>query len=257
MIKSINKILKLLFVPFVCGLILVGCAAQTIQKAADAQFYLDRGKQYMERKDYIKAQADFQTVIESYPASMLVDQAQFWLAEAHYSNEDYVTAAYEYDRVYKDYPSSRHAEEAQYKRAMCYYHESPKAPLDQKNTQLAIDEFNRFISNYPRSKFLDDANARIQELRNKLALKEYKNAETYRKLKQYDAAMQYYRYVINDYPRSVWADESQYGIGLVQLKLENYERAREVFERLVSLNVSDELKEKASKKLAYIENKTN
>ena len=86
----------------------------------DAQFYFDRGMKYMEKKDYVKAKTDFQTIIDSFPASGLVDRAQFMLAEAHFNNEDYITAAYEYDRVYKDFPSSSYAEGARYKRALCY-----------------------------------------------------------------------------------------------------------------------------------------
>ncbi|MFC1552755.1 outer membrane protein assembly factor BamD [Candidatus Latescibacterota bacterium] len=250
--KSKYTLVSLLLVSLI-----LGCGGANIKKVVDAQFYFDRGMQYMERKDYIKAQTDFQTVIESYTASVLVDRAQFMLGEANFNNEDYITAAYEYDRVYKDYPSSMHAEEARYKRALCYYNESPKASLDQENTILAMDEFLRFLDNFPRSEFADEAQTRIDELSEKLAFKEYRNAEVYRKMKKYDAAIQYYRFVIRDYPRSVWADESQYGIGIVHLKQKNYEKAKEVFQRLVTTNVSEELKNKASKKLSYIEKKTN
>ncbi|MFC1490950.1 outer membrane protein assembly factor BamD [Candidatus Latescibacterota bacterium] len=234
----------------------LGCAGSNIKKVDEAQYYFDRGMQFMERKDYIKAQTEFQTVLESFLASAVVDRAQFMLGEASFYNEDYISAAFEYDRVYKDFPSSIHAEEARYKRALCFFNESPKASLDQENTLLAIDEFNRFIDNFPRSEFADDAQDRIDELKEKLALKEYKNAEIYRKLKKYDAAIQYYRFIIKDYPRSAWADESQYGIGLVYLKQKDYEKARGVFQRLATTNVREELKNKASKKLSYIDKKT-
>ena len=234
----------------------LSCSSSNIKQLIDAKFYFDRGMNYMEKKDYVKAQTDFQTVIDSFPASELIDRAQFMLAEANFNNEDYITAAYEYDRVYKDYPSSIHAEEARYKRAICYYNESPKADLDQENTLLAIDEFNRFIDNFPRSEFIKEAQNYIEELSEKLAFKEYKNAELYRKLKKYDSAIQYYRFVISDYPRSVWADESRFGMGLVYLKQKNYERAKEIFQRLVTTNVSEDLKNKASKRLSYIEKST-
>lgn len=141
-------------------------------------------------------------------------------------------------------------------KTLCYYNESPKADLDQENTLLAIDEFNRFFDNFPRSEFIEEAQNHIEELREKLAFKEYKNAELYRKLKKYDSAIQYYRFVISDYSRSVWADESRYGMGLVYLKQKNYERAKEMFQRLVTTNVSEDLKNKASKRLSYIEKST-
>jgi len=221
-----------------------------------AQFYFDRGMEYLDKKDYLKAQADFQTVIESYSASELVDRAQFYLAEAYFKNEEYITAAYEYERVFTDFHLSSHAPEARFKRALCYYHESPKAELDQENTLLAIDDFNRFIDNYPRNELVQEAQKYIEELRNKLAYKDFKNAELYRKLKKYESAIIYYRSVISEYPRSVWADEARYGMGLVYLKQDNYEKAKDQFTYLANTNTSKNIKNKASKQLNYIEKKT-
>jgi len=140
---------KFLFM-FLLICLVFGCSSSIRQNMDDDQFYFQRGMNYMEKKDYVKAIADFQTVVESYQGSRIIDQAQYMLAEAHFMNEDYLTAAYEFERVYMDYPSSKYVPDARYKRALCYYHESPKADLDQENTLLAIDDFNRFIDNYPR-----------------------------------------------------------------------------------------------------------
>lgn len=234
----------------------VGCGSAARKELINAQFYFDRGMKYMNQKDYIKALTDFQTIIESYQTSDLVDRAQFMLSEAHYMNEDYVTAAYEYERVFADFPSSEHAVEARYKRALCYYNESPKADLDQENTRLAIDDFNRFIDNYPSHELSREAQKHIDELRAKLAYKDFKSAELYRKLKKYDAALIYYQSVIRDYSRTTWADESRFGIGLVYLKQKKFEQAKEVFQRLVNTTDNKDLKDKSQKKLAYIENRT-
>jgi len=231
----------------------IGCSKTVKKESVNAQFYFDRGTEYMEKKDYIKAITDFQTVTESYPGSEIVDKAQFMLAEAHFMNEDYLTAAYEYERVYTDYPSSTYVPEAWFKKALCYQNESPKAVLDQENTLAAIDEFNRFIDNFPQHELAKKAQENIEELRAKLALKEYKNAELYRKLKKDESAIIYYRFVIRDYPRSIWANEARYGLGLVYLKQKNYEKAREMFQFLVNTNVSKDLKNKASDKLDDIE----
>ena len=231
----------------------IGCSTAVRKEMINAQFYYDRGMEYMEKRDYVKAITDFQTVVESYQGSEIVDKAQFMLAEAHFMNEDYLTAAYEYERVYSEYPSSTHVPEAWFKKALCYYNESPKAALDQDNTQVAIDEFNRFIDNFPRHELAEKAQEHIEELRAKLALKEYKNAELYRKLKKYESAIIYYRFVIKEYPRSIWANEARYGLGLVYLKQKNYERAKEMFQFLVNTDVNKDLKDKASKKLGDIE----
>lgn len=233
-----------------------GCSASVKRKTDDAQFYFERGMNYMKKKDYIKAIADFQTVVESYQSSTIIDEAQYMLAEAHFKNEDFLTAAYEYERVYMDYPSSKYVPDSRFKRALCYFNESPKAALDQENTLDAIDDFNRFVDNYPRHELAIEAQKYIDELNAKLALKDYKAAELYRKLKKYDSALIYYRFVIRDYPRSVYANESIYGIGLIYLKQKNYEKAKEMFQRLVNTNVSKDIKNKASKKLSDIEKKS-
>jgi len=244
--------------------LLVSCAAGCflLPKKSDElfndQFFFERGKKYMDKKDYLKAVTDFETVVESFSASEIVDHAQFMLGEAYFKSEEYVTAAYEYERVYIDYPSSSFAPEAHYKKALCYYMESPSAILDQENTRLAVEEFNRFIDNYPSHPLVEESQKKIEELTAKLAYKEYLNAETYKKLwKQYDGALEsalyYYRYIIKKYPRTIWADYSRYGIGEVHFKKKEYEKAKEMFLLVVNADVDAELKEKASKMLDEIE----
>ena len=222
----------------------------------NAEYYYNRGMEFMEKKDYMEAQQNFQIVVDSYSGSEYVDSAQYMLAETYYMNEDYITAAFEYERVFEDYPSSLHVAEAMFKRAVCYFEESPKASLDQENTNLAIDDFNRFIDTYPRHELVPQAQEYIDELREKLAYKEFNNAEIYRKLKKYDAAIIYYRLVITDYPRTTWANEARFGIGLVYLKQSQYERAREQFQMLVNADLSENLKNRAEERLSYIENRT-
>jgi len=246
----------LVFLTLLVAFMSTGCSKALKPGLEDDQFFFERGKKYLEKKDSLKAIADFQTIVESYQSSTLIDQAQYMLAEAHFKNEDYITAAYEYERLFMDYPSSKLVPEASFKRALCYYHESPKADLDQENTRIAIDDFNRFIDNFPRHPLAAEAQKYIEELTAKLAFKSYKAAELYRKLKKYEAALMYYRLVIKDYPRNIWADEARYGMGLIYLKQKKYEQAKEVFQLLVNTDVSKDLKKNASRKLPYIENKT-
>jgi outer membrane protein assembly factor BamD len=132
--------------------------------------------------------------------------------------------------------------------------ESPVAILDQENTLLAIDEFNRFIDNYPQSPLVSEAQKKIEELTAKLAHKEYLNAELYKKQGHYESALIYYRDIIDKYPRTVWADYSILGIGDVFFKQQEYSKAKEMFVRIINDDVEMELKKRASLKLQEIEN---
>ena len=234
----------------------IGCASKMKEKelTMDAHFYFNRGLVEMKKKDYPKAIGDFQTVVESFSGSEIVDEALFNLAEAHFKNEDYLTAAYEYERVYVDYPSSDYAAQAQYKKALSYFMESPKASLDQENTRLAIDEFNRFIENYPNNSLVADAQSKIEELREKLAYKDYLAAQLYFKMKYWDAAIIYYQSVIKEYPRSTWVDDSQLGIGMAYSKKKDYTNAAEILKQIITgENTDSGVRKKAAKLLSEIQ----
>jgi outer membrane protein assembly factor BamD len=211
----------------------------------------------LNKRSYERAIENFNTVVESFSGSAVVDSALFYMAEAHYKNEDYITAVYEYERVYTDYPSSRFVAEAQYKKALCYFQESPKASLDQENTRLAIDEFNRFIDNFPQNTLVEEAQKRIEELQEKLAYKDFLAAEIYRKIKStesLEAAILYYQGIIDQYPRSVWVDDARFGIGQVYLRQKKYDQAAEVFGQLATADRTDsKIKKKAAREIAKLE----
>ena len=235
-----------------------GCASNSgkykqKELVLDAQFYFDRGMKLLKKKNYESAIEEFNTVVESFSGSAVVDSALYYLAEANFKNEDYLTAAYNFERVYTDYPSSQFVAESQYKKALSYYMESPKANLDQENTRLALDEFGRFIENFPGNPLISDAQKRVDELREKLAYKEFLCAELYRKMKSTEslvASIIYYQSVIDNYPRSSWVDYSRYGIGVVNYMQKNKEIAREIFKQLAeSDRTNPSVKKDALKRL--------
>jgi len=222
----------------------------------DADFYFERGMEMVKKTDYTRAVENFQIVVDSFPGSTIVDHAQFMLGQSHYNSEEYITAAYEFERVYKDYPSSKWAPEAHYHKALCYYMESPSARLDQVNTVMAIGEFNRFKDTYPRNPQVEEADKKIEELVAKLAYKDYLSAELYRKMKNYEAALLYYNYILRDYPRSVWANYARLGIGEVHFKQEEYETANTWFQLVFNAEVDDDLRKKAEKRIEDIVKKS-
>ena len=59
----IGKLLRIL--PFTFILFVFGCSSEIKREInEDGQFYFKRGMNYMEKKDYIKAISDFQTVVD-------------------------------------------------------------------------------------------------------------------------------------------------------------------------------------------------
>jgi TolA-binding protein len=72
--------------------------------AADVQFWV--ADYYLGKKDYVKAQEQFQSLAENHPASALADKAQYFAARAAYSRQDFKTAIDLFEGLLKKFPES-------------------------------------------------------------------------------------------------------------------------------------------------------
>ena len=70
---------------------------------------------------------------------------------------NFIGAAGVYRKVLKRFPQYKNADKAQYYLALCY----EKAD----KSKMAIDEFEKFLSMYPNSEFVEVANKRLSNLR--------------------------------------------------------------------------------------------
>jgi len=88
------------------------------------------------------------------------------------------------------------------------YELSPKDNLDQAYTNKAVEMFQVFINTYPESELVREANASIDELRNKMEVKAYSNAKLYFDLQQYKAAALSFENLLKDFPDTKLRDEA-------------------------------------------------
>ena len=72
--------------------------------------------------------------------------------------------------------------------------------LDQTSTELAINELQNFLNNYPNSEKSKNINELIDELSYKLEFKAYENARQYYKMADYKAANVAFENVLSDFP---------------------------------------------------------
>jgi outer membrane protein assembly factor BamD len=84
--------------------------------------------------------------------------------------------------------------------ALCYYEGSMDYNLDQSSTELAINELQDFLNNYPNSERSKNINTLIDELSYKLEFKAYENARQYYKMAEYKAANVAFENVLEDFP---------------------------------------------------------
>lgn len=191
------------------SLALSGCKnEELIQRGDPINVAFDKSLALYEKGKWADAAYGFDLVTRMGRGTNYATEAQYYLAESYYNDRQYILAASEYERFISYYPLDPKREEVEYKLAMCYYQQSPRYRLDQSATRRAIELFQLYNNKYPNSERVTEAAARIDELRNKLARKDYEAAEYYLRVRSYKAATIYFDLVIDQYPESKWAEEA-------------------------------------------------
>ena len=200
-------------------------------KTNDPEKAFNIAKRNYDKKDYLDAIDDFSLIKIKFSGTKIIDKAQYYLAMCYYKREEYILAAYDFEYLLKNYPTSEFIVDARYKLAMCYYNMSPDYDLDQTYSKYAILEFQDFIELFPNDKLAPKAEAKIMELRNKLAYKEFRSAELYYNIDNYKAALFYYDHILEEYFDTDYADDALYGKIQTLVKRKKYEEVKEEIER--------------------------
>lgn len=211
-------------------------------------------KRKFDRGDYVDAIEDFSLIKLKFAGTSISDKAQFYLAESYYGQKEYLLSAYEFEMMLKNYPLSSLIPQTRYKLGLSYYNLSPKYSLDQEFTRYAINELQTFIDLFPEDKNVADAEAKLNELENKLAYKDFHTAELYMKLDNYRSAAIYFISVYEQYIESEWADDAMVGHAEALINMKKYSEAEKVLERFYKLFPNSKLKPKADKLKGNIHN---
>lgn len=207
MVKSLKVIL-------ISGLLLsfLSCKSEfeKVRQSNDAQKILAKAKEYYEDEDYLKAQSLYEIVLSSYRGSQQGEEIYFDYAMTFYNMGNYASAAYHFDRFSATFPSSAKREEADYLRAYSDYLQSPNYRLDQTISVTAIEDFQTYINTYPNSDKVPQCNRLIDELRNKMAVKEFEVGNQYFHMNQYSSAVKSFQNLLIDYPDFDRIEEAQF-----------------------------------------------
>ena len=211
------------------GLFFLSCGSRKPKPNIPAEERLEYAMKKFNDGDYLDAKTEFRIIVLNFPGHNVVDNAQFHLAECHYRMKEYILAIAEYEKLIRMFTNSQYVDDAQFKIGLSNYKLSPKYSLDQVNTLKAIEEFQRFTEDYPESEYAEEANKLIQKCREKLAKKEFKNGDLYRKMSNYRSAIIYFESVLNNYYDTKYAEDAQFWLAVCLKKRHDYDRAVDEF----------------------------
>lgn len=211
-------------------------------------------KELYEKGKYFDAKTQFQILILNNPGSSIVDEAQYYFADCYFHQNEFITAAAEFEKLISLYPRSDFVDDAQYKVCLSYYELSPKASLDQKYTFSAIDALQQLLEEHPQSDYIPDATQKLQDLRSKLAKKEYNAGDQYRRFGYFESAIISFDEVLRIYFDTKYAGDAYYWKAYCQFRIGNYDEAKLTLQTLLSKFPNTSYKQRIKELTTSIEN---
>ena len=231
--------------------LLTACTRQVLAPLDAADEY-ERALSFFNARKYVPAIAGFERVIFYHASSEYVDDAQYWLARSYFAKKDYSQAILEFDYLIKNFTNSSFLEEAYLFRAKSYYFNAPGYEKDQTETRDAIGYLDDFLTQFPTSTHADEAKELILTARSRLAVKELENGKIYVRMNELDAAIIYFKYILESFPETKVISETKYSLAGTYEKKKMYTEALALYNELLSDNA---WKHRAEKKIRKLEKK--
>lgn len=222
-----------------------GCAGPKNLQNLPFDQRLEYAKKLFDNGKYLDAKTQFQILVLNNPGSAVVDMSQFYLAESYFHLDEYITAAAEYEKLINLYPRSEYVDDALFKIGMSYFKLSPKPELDQKYTFRAVDEFQRFLEEFPQSDLAPQAAKMLKACREKLAEKEYKTGTLYRKLEYYPAALISFNEILSTFYDTKFAEDAYYWKAYCQYRTGGLPEARDTLQAMLAKYPKTRYRQKA------------
>lgn len=162
----------------------------------------------LEEGDFETAAVLFDEVERQHPYSSWATKAQLMSAYSFYQDDAYDSAVIALDRFIQLHPSNQDVPYAYYLKSLCYYEQISEVSRDQKMTELAMSTLGELISRFPNSKYARDAKLKRDLTLDHLAGKEMEIGRYYLTQKQYLAAVNRFKAVIDKFQSTTHVPEA-------------------------------------------------
>ena len=255
-------------------LLFISCSKENIKKSSINQKSLDlqvteayeEGMKSLKEGDVLFAAKKFNEAEILFPQSVWAPKAALMAAYSYYSQDYYLDGIQELKRFVKVYPKHKNIDYAYYLLGVSYYEQIVDEKKDLESIINAKKTFNLLINNYPNNEYSLDAEFKLDLINDILASKEMYIGRYYFQRKKWIPAINRFKTVIDEYERTIYAEEAlhrlvevYYTIGLVEeakkyAKLlgynyqssEWYEKTYIVFDKMYEKKKKKKMKEKRS-----------
>ncbi len=173
---------------------------------------VEEGDPYFAAQKFLEAELLF-------PQSIWAPRSALMASYSYYLQNFFSEALANLERYLKTYPKHENVAYAHYLIAMCYYEMIEDEKRDSGPLEKAKDKFNFIINNYPNTDFSLDAKFKVGLIEDILASKEMYLGRHYLKKNKWIAAINRFKYVIENYEQTIFIEEALHRLVEVNFKL--------------------------------------
>lgn len=177
------------------------------QSIEPADVLYNQGLANLEAGQLTEAGRKFEAIDKQHPYSEYARKAMVMNAFTNYRQGRYSEAINAASRYLSLYPNDEDAAYAQYIVGLGYYRQIPEVTRDQRTSSRAIAAFTEVIERYPDSEYVEDSQTKLRYARDQLAGKEMQIGRYYLERKEYVAAANRFRLVVERYPNTRQVEE--------------------------------------------------
>jgi len=215
--------------------VVYGCGMPPVPVAkTSARYDYEAGRVALEAKRYLDAQTFLKRFLDLNPGHAVADSAQLLLGLAQFRGGSFAESAVEFAILVREFPRSELRDDAAYHECMAFFEQMRPAQLDPTFAERARGCFNEFLLRFPESSLGDEARARLLEISDRLAEKEYRTADMFMSLKHYDSALVYADEILTRYASSTWVPRALLLRARALARLKRSNEAQETLQRFLS-----------------------
>ena len=180
----------------------------------------------LQDSNYQTAAELFDEVERQHPYSQWATQSQLMAAYAHYQALQYDEAIIALDRFIQLHPGHQDIAYAYYLKGLSYYERISDVERDQRMTELALGALNDVVRRFPGTPYARDASLKLDLTRDQLAGKDMSIGRWYLQQGHYNAAINRFRRVVEDYQTTTHVPEALHRLTEAYLSLGLVEEAQ-------------------------------
>ncbi len=165
---------------------------------------------------------DILSMIEQVAGGYRIAEVALWTkGDYFFRTGQFELAEMTYRRLAQNYTSPRYQQAAMYWASASALASFPGIPFDDTPLLDAQELYSQYLQKYPNDGEKQNVPVILDQIKLKRAEKDYQVARFYRKIHQPRSAAYYYRYVIRNWPDTLYAQKAQTELNQLGLKDEN------------------------------------